>query len=101
MKLSIKATMLSSALTALIMVLLSLPIHLMRWQWMGGMEHGAGTWLPGHPWGHGMMMQQAQMGGWPVIAWILLAIAVLMVYAGLTGAIFAAIYNAFAPKQQP
>ncbi len=99
MKLSIKATMLSSALTTLIMTLLLVPLHLARWRWMGGMEHAPAAGAPGHPWVHGMMMHPAMMGGWPVIAWILLGIAVLVVYAGLTGVIFAAIYNAFAPKQ--
>ncbi len=98
MKLSIRATTFASAFTALIMILLTLPFHLMQWGWMGGMSHRGGTW-PGGTWMHGMMASHPGLGGWPFIAWLLLAIAVVIVYAGITGAIFAAMYNAFAPKQ--
>ncbi len=91
--------MFASALTALVMVLLSIPFHMARWQWMAGTGQGHPQMPGAYPWMHGMMMQQAQAGGWPIIAWILLAIAAVMVCAGVTGAIFAAIYNAFAPRE--
>lgn len=99
MKLSIRATTLSSALTTLIMVLLLVPIHLARWHFAAAMRaHAAGgSELPIHPMPHAMMMRPDL--GWPFIAWILLFIAVLVVYAGVGGFIFSAIYNAFAPKQ--
>ncbi|MHB8434085.1 MAG: hypothetical protein ACYC8W_08600 [Candidatus Tyrphobacter sp.] len=106
MKLSVRATVFASALTALVMGLLALPFHIARWHGMAGTGQGAGSvarmhpWMyqPMHPWMYQMMTQHG-VSGWPVIAWILLAIVSLMVCAGLAGAIFAAIYNAFAPRQ--
>jgi ribose/xylose/arabinose/galactoside ABC-type transport system permease subunit len=87
MKLSIRSMTFASVLTALIMALLTLPFHIMRWG------------MVGRPWGHGMMVSHPGMSGWPIAAWMLLAFAVLIVYAGIAGAVFAAIYNAFAPRQ--
>lgn len=100
MKLSIRAVTLSSALTTLIMTLLLLPLHLLHRHAMMLMAPGArsGGMMPGMM-PHDQMTFHAQLGSWPVIAWILLALAVIVVYAGVAGFIFGAIYNAFAPKQ--
>jgi len=99
MKLSIRATILSSALTTLIMAFLLIPIHMLR---MHAVLLGM---MPGrHPMGGGEiprdMMMHAHMAG-PMLVGLLIFLVALVVYAGVGGFIFAAIYNAFAPKQQP
>jgi hypothetical protein len=86
MKLSIRATILSSALTTLIMALLLIPIHMLR---MHAMMTGM---MPGQ------RAMHAHMGG-PMLVGLLIFLVALVVYAGVGGFIFAAIYNVFAPKQ--
>ena len=87
MRLSIRATILSSALTTLIMALLLIPIHMLR---VHAMMMGM---MPGARATHHFM-------GGPMLVGLAIFLVVLVVYAGVGGLIFAAIYNTFAPKQQ-
>ncbi|HEY9085990.1 MAG TPA: hypothetical protein VIN40_08675 [Candidatus Tyrphobacter sp.] len=100
LKLNVWATTVSSAVTALIMVILWLPFHLMHGRRMLG--HGTfgpmqGS-MPANAAAQGMMVPHA-MGGGVLVGWLLVGILVVLVYAAVTGALFAAIYNAIAHKR--
>jgi len=81
--LNVWSTTLAAALTALIVAILSLPLHLMH---------------QGRGFGHGPM---GMHGGVPyappspglIIVWVLVALLVVFVYGGVAGAIFASLYN--------
>lgn len=82
--LNVWSTTLASALTALIVAILSLPLHFMH------MGHGMGG--RGQMGLHGGMPYAAPNPGL-IFVWVLIALLVVFVYAGVAGAIFAAIYN--------
>lgn len=89
LKLNVWGVTISSALTALIVVILSLPLHLMHQREMFG-ERAMGGGVYGAP---GMMPHPA-VGGGVAVTFVLVALLVVLVYGGVGGAIFAAIYNA-------
>jgi len=97
LRLNVWTAALASAITAVIIAVLSLPVHLtmharaMRETWG---PNGAPS--PGPP---GTMMQ-SPMWGAGFAAWIIVALLVVIVYSGVAGAIFAAIYNALLRKRQ-
>jgi hypothetical protein len=78
----------ASAVAAVVVTLLALPLHLwkhQRYAMYGAMHSGAGQYPGGYP----TAMHHAGFGLWPVFAIILVA-----VWAGIGGAIVAAVYNA-------
>jgi hypothetical protein len=89
------ATTLASAATGLIIVILSLPFHRMHPRMglagprIGIVAPGVGV-VPPHP---------APLGGGPVVGWIFIGLLAVIVYAGIAGAIFAAIYNAIVSRR--
>jgi hypothetical protein len=84
----------ASAVAAVALCLLTLPLHLWMHQRHGayGMMHGGLGTYPGA--GH-MMMSHPGLGLWPLWALILVAL-----WAGIAGAIVAAVYNAIAQRRQ-
>lgn len=83
-RLNVWGVTLSGALTALIILILSLPFHLMHQRSMGeprGFSPGAAA-------------QHPMMGGEGIVAFVLIALLLALVYGGVAGAIFASIYNA-------
>lgn len=77
LRLSVWAATVASATTALIMGVLWLPLHLMRARAS-----------------FGVMPHPMSAGGGFAGGWVLVALLVVLVYGGVAGAIFAAIYNA-------
>ncbi|HKU81093.1 MAG TPA: hypothetical protein VJP76_02900 [Candidatus Tumulicola sp.] len=83
--LNVWSTTLASALTALIIAILSLPLHLMHAGHGMGPRGGMGM--------HGMGPQGAPNPGM-IFVWVLIWLLVVFVYGGVAGAIFGALYNA-------
>ncbi len=89
--LNVWSTTLASALTALIVAILSLPLHFMH------AGHGMG---PRGPMGlHGGGMPYTPPNPGLVLVWVLVALLVVFVYGGVAGSIFAAIYNAILSRR--
>lgn len=89
LRLHVWSLALASALTALILAIIAWPIHAMmmaraavRYGTYGGWQGPAGA--------HAPLMMHHTMGPWH-----LLGVTVVMVWAGIGGAIVAALYNAF------
>jgi hypothetical protein len=97
LKLNVRAATLASAITAVIMVVLSLPVHIVMYahEMRPEMAPGGGPM----PHGPGSEMMQPPMWGIGFAGWIIVALLVVIVYSGVAGAIFAAIYNALLPKR--
>jgi hypothetical protein len=93
LRLNVWAATLGSAITGLIVVILSFPLHLMHARTMLGERAGLGA--PGT----GVMPHPMSTGGGFALAWILVVLLVVLVYGGVAGAIFAAIYNAVLGKR--
>ncbi|HEY1656611.1 MAG TPA: hypothetical protein VGF86_16020 [Candidatus Tumulicola sp.] len=89
--LSVWSTTLAAALTALIVAILSLPLHLMHAGHGFGL-HGGGYGQRGGMPIQGMMQHPAPSPGL-VLVWVLIALLVVFVYGGIAGAIFGALYN--------
>lgn len=88
LRLNVWATTLSSAVTAVIVAILSVPLHLMHARAAYG-ERGASSAA-----GPGMMPHPMGADGGLTVGWIVIAFLVVLVYGGVAGAIFGAIYNA-------
>lgn len=82
LRLNVGATAAAGAVTAIIMAILAFPLHLMHRTIFGAPR---GMMFPGQVVPHPMM----GAGG----VWIIIGLIVLLAYAGVAGAIFAAIYN--------
>ncbi len=95
LELRVWTTALASASTAVIIAILSLPIHLMMHA--HGMREGWRT--SGAARAPGGSMMHAPMSGAGFVGWIFVALLVLIVYSGVAGAIFAATYNALVRKR--
>jgi hypothetical protein len=94
MKLNVWSVTLASVITAVVMTVLTLPFralvaaHMMRvWSAEGGAA------LPG------AMMRHPMLGGGFGIAALFVGLLVVVVYSGIAGALFAAIYNALVARQ--
>lgn len=88
---------LASALTALIVAILSLPLHLMHMgRGFGSHEAMLGP-RGGYPM-QGVMQHPAPSPGL-IVVWVLIALLVVFVYGGVAGAIFAALYNALLSRR--
>ena len=85
LRLNVWGVTLSSALTALIVLILSFPLHLMHQRSMAGARGGGPDFGAPHP----------MMGGDGIsVAFVLIALLLALVYGGVAGAIFASLYNA-------
>ncbi len=84
---------LAAAVTALLLGLIAWPIRAALWAhaWRHGAWRGM-TGAPAHP------MMAHPMLFHPMAGVHLLAIVVVAIWAGIGGAVFAALYNAFAPQ---
>jgi hypothetical protein len=91
LQLNVGAFALACAITAFIAGLVAWPFQAMMW------ARAARYGVYG-PW-HGMAGPHAPMMHAGLGAWHLLALVILFVWAGIFGAILAALYNAFVPKR--
>lgn len=84
LRLNVGAMAAASAVTALIIAILALPLHLMRERTMLATPRGTIFPAPGPP---------HPMGGGFALGFLLVWLLIVLVYAGVAGALFAAIYN--------
>ncbi len=89
LRLNVGATALAGAVTAIILAIVSLPLHLLHRTMFGATR---GMMFPG-----GGAIHPAMGAG--SAAWILLGCLVVLVYAGVAGALFAIIYNAMLTRR--
>ena len=86
----------ASALTALIVAILSLPLHLMHaGRMVGGAMGGPRSGMPMQ----GMMQPHLAPSPGMILVWVLIVLLVVFVYGGIAGAIFAALYNAILTRR--
>jgi hypothetical protein len=94
MRLNVLSVTLASMITAVIMTVLTLPFraliaaHMMRvWSAQGGAANP------------GAMMHHPMLGSGFGVAALFVGLLVVVVYSGIAGALFAAIYNALVARQ--
>jgi hypothetical protein len=92
LKFNVGATAAASAVTALIIAILALPLHLMRERAVVGFA-GAGRVFPGPGREFPPAGMPHPMGGGFALGLLLVWLLIVLVYAGVAGALFAAIYN--------